>query len=139
MKPDGAIACAVAILACQFALACPAIAQDVAEGERLFGRCAACHAVGDRARHRTGPQLNGVVGRVVGSAEGFRYSKAFVRLKDEGQVWTEAMLDEYLARPAEAIRGTRMTFAGLSKAQDRANVIAYLKSLQPTQIVRGAE
>ena len=101
----------------------------VAEGEKVFKKCAACHQVGEGAKSRTGPHLNGVFGRVIGSVEDFRYSKGFDALRDEGRVWDEASMAEFLAAPKAYIKGNKMSFPGLKKEEDILAVEAYLKSV----------
>lgn len=101
----------------------------VAEGEKVFKKCRSCHQVGDGARHRTGPILNGMVGRTMGSVDGFKkYSKRLVEMGSEGGVWDEAALHEFLTKPKDFVKGTRMSFAGLKDEADRDAVIEYLKS-----------
>ena len=106
--------------------ATPALASgDVAAGEKVFKKCKACHVV-DAEKHKTGPHLVNIMGRAAGSADGYKkYSGA---MKSSGIVWNEETLDGYLEKPKAYVKGTRMAFAGLRKAEDRANVIAYLKS-----------
>ena len=103
---------------------------DAAAGEKIFKKCRACHKVGDDAKNGVGPMLNGIVGNEIASVDGFKYSKAFMAKKDEGLVWTEEVLDAYLTKPKKYIKGTKMTFAGLKKEADRANVIAYLLTFE---------
>ncbi len=105
-------------------------AGDAAAGEKVFRKCKACHQVGDGAKNRIGPMLNGIVGNEIASVEGFKYSKAFLAKKEEGLVWTEEVLDTYLTKPKKFIPGTKMTFAGFRKEADRANVIAYLMTFE---------
>ncbi|GAB4384612.1 c-type cytochrome [Albidovulum sp.] len=100
----------------------------VAQGEKVFKKCAACHAVGEGAKNKVGPELNGIVGRPVGAIEGFRYSGAFSEAAAAGQVWDEAHLAAFLADPKGVIPGTKMSFAGLRKDEEIAAVIAYLKA-----------
>lgn len=95
---------------------------DVGSGERVFGKCKACHAL-DQGANGTGPYLYGVVGRDVDAVEGFSYSGA---LSEVAQVWTPEELDAFLLKPKTYAPGTTMSFNGLSKPEDRANVIAYL-------------
>ncbi len=113
-------------------LSVPALAEgDAAAGERVYNRCKGCHAVGDGARNRSGPQLNGIVGAEIASVDGFKYSKAFMDKKAESFVWTEQALAAYLEKPRDYIPRTRMSsFAGLNKEEDRFNVIAYLKTFK---------
>jgi cytochrome c len=101
---------------------------DAAAGEKVFNKCKACHAVGDGAKNKVGPELNGIVGRTAGSADGFKYSDAMLAKKAEGMVWTEEAIDAYLTKPKDYIPGNKMSFPGLKKEDDRANVIAYLKT-----------
>ncbi|QAY77529.1 cytochrome c family protein [Sphingosinicella sp. BN140058] len=96
-----------------------------AAGARLFGRCAACHTIGQGAPNRAGPNLYGVVGRPVAAIPTFGYSHA---LKSAGGTWNPERLDTWLAAPAKFAPGTSMTFAGLGDPLDRADVIAYLQS-----------
>ncbi|MEO0880520.1 MAG: cytochrome c family protein [Pseudomonadota bacterium] len=98
---------------------------DAAKGKRVFVKCMACHAV-QEGQNRVGPSLYGIVGRAAGSVDGFNYSEANA---NSGIVWSENVLFEYLEAPQEYIPGTRMIFQGLPVAQDRADVIAYLKSV----------
>jgi cytochrome c len=100
---------------------------DVAAGKVIFKRCAACHRV-EPGRNAAGPNLHGVVGRPAGSVSGFKYSAS---IKSSGIIWTEAALDQWLAGPKAFIPGTHMLFPGLHSPQERADVIAYLKTLAP--------
>lgn len=101
---------------------------DAAEGEKVFKKCAACHAVGEDAKNKVGPQLNAVIGRTAGSLDGFKYSKAMIEAGEGGVVWDDETLHAYLEKPRDFIKGNRMSFAGLKKEEDRADVIAYLKT-----------
>ncbi|KPP84722.1 MAG: cytochrome c [Rhodobacteraceae bacterium HLUCCO07] len=100
----------------------------VAEGEKVFKRCAACHQVGEGAKDRVGPVLNGVMDAPFGHVEGFRYSKGLLDMADEGMVWTEENMAEFLKKPRGYIKRTKMSFAGLRKDEEIAAVIEYLKS-----------
>lgn len=95
---------------------------DATAGEAVFAQCSACHVV-DPGVNRTGPSLAGIVGRVAGSVEGYNYTPANA---DSGITWTAEKMFQYLENPARVIPGTKMAFAGLPEAQDRADVIAYL-------------
>jgi cytochrome c len=97
-------------------------AADAAKGETVFKKCAACHKL-DGA-NGVGPHLDGVVGRPVGSVEGFSYSSG---MTGHGGEWTPEELFTFLANPKKDVPGTKMSFAGLPKPEDRANVIAYLQ------------
>lgn len=105
--------------------AAPAQASDAAAGEKVFNKCKACHQVGEKARNRVGPVLNGIVGRAAGSAEGFRYSDA---LSESGLTWDEATLAAFLADPKATVPGNKMAFPGLRKDEEIADVIAFLAS-----------
>jgi len=109
----------------QVAAADPAL---IADGKKAFKKCAACHQVGDGAKNKTGPLLNGVVGAAAGAAEGFRYSKALAEAAGDGLVWGEAELTEFLTKPRAFLKGTKMSFAGFRKQSDIDAVIAYLGS-----------
>jgi cytochrome c len=98
----------------------------IAAGEKVYKKCKACHQVGDGAEHRVGPELNSVIGRAAGGAEGFKYSPAMQEKGGEGLVWTAETLDAFLEKPKDLVPKTKMSFAGLRKADDRAAVIAYL-------------
>src|SRR6056297_683802 len=100
-------------------------ATDPSEGESLYRRCAACHKLEEGA-NGVGPYLYGVVGRDIGSVEGFRYSNA---LQDLGGAWTADELNAFLENPKEYAPGNKMSFAGLRKEEDRAAVVSYLQSV----------
>jgi cytochrome c len=109
----------------------PAAGPDpelIAAGEKAFAQCKTCHEVGDGARNKTGPHLNALFGRVAGSVEGFRYSRQFTAAGDDGLVWTEETLAEFLTNPRDYIKGTRMSFRGFRDAADVGAVTAYLKT-----------
>ena len=97
---------------------------DAAAGEKVFNQCKTCH-VAEAGVNRVGPSLWGLIGRTAGSVDGFKYSPAN---KKSGLVWTPEQLFTYLEAPQKTIPGTYMAFAGLKKPQDRADVIAYLKT-----------
>ena len=102
------------------------ITGDADAGEKVFRKCKACHAVGDGAENKIGPVLNGIVDRPIASVEGFEYSDVLVSLADEGRTWTPEELAAFLEKPRSYAKGTKMSFAGLRKEDDRMNVIAYL-------------
>jgi cytochrome c len=101
-------------------------AGDPTAGKIVFGKCALCHTI-DPVKKFIGPTLFGVVGRHSASVEGYAYSPA---MKGADKTWDEATLDVYLTKPQTLVPGTKMTFAGLSNADDRANLIAYLATLK---------
>ena len=101
----------------------------VEDGKKVFRKCKACHQIGDGAKNRSGPQLNGVIGRTMGTVDGFKYSKVFKAAADEGRTWSEQEMAAFLAKPKSHMKGTKMAFAGLKKDADIAAVIAYLQSV----------
>ncbi len=96
---------------------------DLAHGEKVFKKCAACHSIVKGGKNNIGPALYNVVNRQVGVVSDYKYSKA---LTEYGKNWTFEELNGYLVRPAKWIKGTKMAFAGLKKEKDRASVILYL-------------
>jgi len=122
MVAFGAAALA-ALTAAGAAQAAGPAAGDAARGKTVFARCAACHDLNTGAV-RMGPSLKGIIGRKAGSVANFGYSAG---LKGKGVTWNVDTLDAFLAGPMKYVPGTRMAFPGLSNAQDRADVIAYLK------------
>ena len=96
---------------------------DLATGEKVFKKCAACHSIVKGGKNNIGPALYNVVGRQVGVVDDYKYSKA---LSGYGKEWTFEELNGYLLKPAKWIKGTKMAFAGLRKEKDRASVILYL-------------
>lgn len=99
-----------------------AMAGDVDAGAKVYKKCKACHSTED-GKNRVGPHLFGIMGRDVASAEGFKYSDA---MKGVGGTWTPEQMDTFLTKPKELVPGTKMSFAGLKKEEDRANLMAYL-------------
>ena len=96
---------------------------DLATGEKVFKKCAACHSINKGGKNNIGPALYNVVGRKVGSISDYKYSKALSEYEKE---WNFEELNGYLIKPAKWIKGTKMAFAGLRKEKDRASVIMYL-------------
>ena len=102
---------------------------DPAEGESVFRKCAACHSVDPAGTNKVGPGLYDVVNRPAASHEGFNYSSAMQEYAAGGKVWDYEELNHFLESPKKYIPGTAMGFVGLKKEEDRANVIAYLRTL----------
>ena len=102
-------------------------APDAAKGKQVFGQCAACHKADATGKSTIGPNLYKVVGRTSGTLPGFNYSPA---MKGAKKVWNDATLDAYLAAPMTNLPGNKMPFAGVKAPADRANLIAYLKTLK---------
>ena len=96
---------------------------DIATGEKVFKKCAACHSIVKGGKNAIGPALYNVVGRKVGGVEDYKYSKALAAYDKQ---WTFEELNGFLKKPAKYIKGTKMAYAGLRKESDRASVIKYL-------------
>ncbi len=99
---------------------------DMGKGEKVFKKCSACHTVDDGGANKIGPNLYAILDRPKGGHGGFGYSDALIA---KGGNWTYEDLDAFLKKPKDYIKGTKMSFAGLKKPADRANLIAYLRSL----------
>ena len=106
---------------------------DIASGEKIFKKCAACHSINKGGKNKIGPALYNVVGRAVGGVDDYKYSKA---LASYGKEWTFEELNGFLKKPASYLKGTKMSYAGLRKEKDRASIIKYLNqnSDSPTQL-----
>ncbi len=100
---------------------------DAVKGKKVFKKCKACHTVDEGGKKLVGPNLFGIVGAKAGHMEGYKYSKALLA---SGLTWDEATLDTWLKKPRAMVKKTKMTYAGLKKDKQRANVIAYLKTLK---------
>ncbi|MGH6726377.1 MAG: c-type cytochrome [Pseudolabrys sp.] len=118
---------AIAALA-MVALAQSAQAQDVAAGEQSFKKCFPCHSVGEGAKNKVGPELDGLDGRHSGTAPGYHYSDANEK---SGIVWNEETFKEYIKDPRAKIPGTKMIFPGIKNEKEIANLWAYLKQFGP--------
>jgi cytochrome c len=100
-----------------------ALAQDAAAGKTSFNKCLACHAIGDGAKNKVGPELNGLNGRKSGTAPDFNYSDAN---KNSGITWNEAEFKDYIKDPKAKIPGTKMAFAGIKNEKEASDLWAYL-------------
>ena len=105
------------------AIAPAALAQDVAAGKTSFNKCLACHAIGESARNKVGPELNGLDGRKSGTAAGYSYSDAN---KNSGITWNESQFKEYIKDPKAKIPGTKMAFAGIKKDTEVNDLWAFI-------------
>lgn len=103
---------------------------DADKGKKVFNKCKACHAVGDNAKNKVGPVLNGIIGAAAGQNADFKYSDALKAKAEEGLVWDEAALTEFLAKPKDYLPGTKMSFAGLKKDDEIEDVLAYLATFE---------
>jgi cytochrome c len=99
------------------------LAQDVAAGKTAFNKCMACHAIGEGAKNKVGPELNGLDGRNAGSAPDYNYSDAN---KNSGITWNEAQFKEYIKDPKAKIPGTKMAFAGIKNEKEINDLWAFL-------------
>ena len=96
---------------------------SAAEGAKVFKKCAACHSIAEGGANKIGPALWGVIGRKSGSVADYKYSKA---LAAHGKNWSFEEMNGFLIKPKDWIKGTKMSFAGLKNAKDRASVILYM-------------
>lgn len=129
MRRDGTRRALAALALAAAALASASAAEaagDAAKGEKVFKKCGACHAVGPEAKNKVGPVLTGIVGRPAASIADFAYSDAMKAKGAEGLVWTEEEIGHFIENPKAYVPGTKMSFAGLKKEDERADVIAYL-------------
>ena len=110
------------------AIANSAQAQDVAAGEQSFKKCLACHAIGEGAKNKVGPELNGIDGRKSGTTADYKYSDAN---KNSGITWNEAVFKEYIKDPRAKIPGTKMIFPGIKNEREAGDLWAYLASFGP--------
>ena len=109
-------------------LASAALAQDAAAGKTSFNKCLPCHSIGEGAKNKVGPELNGLDGRKSGTAPDYNYSDAN---KNSGITWGEAVFKEYIKDPKAKIPGTKMTFAGIKNETEINNLWAYVSSFGP--------
>ena len=120
------LACAAAAPAGAAELEARLAAADAERGKKVFRKCAACHTAEKGGRKKIGPNLWGIVGAPAGARDGFRYSKAMAAF---GGSWTPERLDAYLTKPRALVKGGSMSFAGLKRGRDRADVIAFLNTM----------
>ena len=100
-----------------------ALAQDATAGKSSFNKCLACHAIGEGAKNKVGPELNGIDGRKSGTAEGYSYSDAN---KNSGITWSKDQFLEYIKEPKAKIPGTKMVFAGIKNEKEANDLWAFL-------------
>jgi cytochrome c len=100
-----------------------ALAQDVAAGKSSFNKCLACHAIGEGAKNKIGPELNGLNGRKSGTAPDYSYSDAN---KNSGITWSEAEFKDYIKDPKAKIPGTKMIFAGIKNENEVNDLWAFI-------------
>lgn len=102
---------------------------DAAKGEKVFAKCKACH-VADTETNRVGPHLKGVIGRNVASVAGYTYSGGMQEFAAANPVWTDELFLTYIESPKASIPKTKMAFAGVKKEEERADLLAYLKTMK---------
>jgi cytochrome c len=100
-------------------------AQDATAGKAVFAQCASCHTIDGSSL--VGPSLKGITGRAAGALPEFRYSRA---MKSSGKTWDDASLDAFIAAPQNVIPGNVMPFSGIADAKQRADLVAYLKTIK---------
>jgi len=120
----GLAICAVAIVACSGA----AWAGDVAAGQTSYKKCAPCHDVGETAKNKVGPLLNGLDGRKSGTIPGYNYSDAN---KNSGITWSEATFKEYIKDPKAKMPGTKMVFPGIKNEKEAEDLWSFLQQYGP--------
>ena len=98
---------------------------STAEGAKIFKKCAACHSIAEDGGNKIGPALWGVLGRTAGSIPNYKYSKAMAA---HGKNWSFEEMNGFLIKPKDWIKGTKMSFAGLKKAKDRASIILFMNT-----------
>lgn len=102
---------------------------DAERGAKVFHQCTSCHQIGYGAEHRVGPHLNGIFGRAAAAfAKDYKYSKGLLREGAAGLVWDLRALDAYIENPKALVSGTRMNFRGIKRAEERADLLAYMRS-----------
>lgn len=120
------------LLVSLMALPAAALAQDAgdpAKGEKVFAQCKACHVV-DKEANRVGPYLKGIIGRNVASVPDYKYSTAMLDYAKTHPVWTDEQFLTYIENPKGVVPGTKMAYGGVKKPDDRANLLAYLKTMK---------
>ena len=104
---------------------------SAADGEKVFKKCLSCHSIAKEGKNKIGPKLFGVLGRQAGSISDYKYSKA---MASHGKTWSLDEMNSFLIKPKDWIKGTKMSFAGLKKAKDRAAVILYMNENTETPL-----
>ncbi|SMR71798.1 cytochrome c [Aliiroseovarius halocynthiae] len=122
---NAAIGLVIAICA-----ATPSFSNEIGsaeDGETLWKECKSCHAIGEGAKNRVGPHLNGIFGRRAGAEDGFKYSNGLTRMGKDGLIWEFDLLDRYIENPKAFASDTRMSYRGLKDEQKRADLLAFLR------------
>ena len=105
-----------------------AVAGDIAAGQTSFRKCMPCHDIGETAKNKVGPELNGIDGRHSGTAPGYNYSNAN---KNSGIVWSEVTFKEYIKDPKAKIPGTKMVFPGIKNEKEADDLWSFLQQYGP--------
>jgi cytochrome c len=114
---------ALIVLATSAMASSAALAQDAGAGKTSFNKCLACHSIGEGAKNKVGPELNGIDGRKSGTAADYSYTDAN---KNSGITWSEKEFKEYIQDPKAKIPGTKMAFAGIKKESEVNDLWAYI-------------
>ena len=101
---------------------------DIKAGEAVFAKCKSCHTIDAGGPNGTGPNLHGTLGKKPGTHPGFAYSAGMIAEGEKAKVWSYEEISEFLKAPQKHLPGTKMTFVGLKKAEDRINLLAYLNT-----------
>ena len=104
---------------------------SAADGEKVFKKCVSCHSIAKEGKNKIGPKLFGILGRQAGSISDYKYSKA---MASHGKTWSFDEMNNFLIKPKDWIKRTKMSFAGLKKAKDRAAVILYMNENTDTPL-----
>ena len=108
-------------------MASGAIAGDVSKGKKLAKKCKACHSLKEGGKNRLGPTLFNILDRKAGTVKGYKYSKALLA---SGITWDEATFSDFVTKPKKVVKGTKMSFPGVKKATQRADLLAYFQTLR---------
>jgi cytochrome c len=122
------------IIIASSAIAPAALAQDAAAGKASFNKCMACHSIGEDAKNKVGPELNGLDGRKSGTAPDYNYSEAN---KNSGITWNEANFKEYIKDPKAKVPGTKMFFAGIKNEKEINDLWAYVSQFDKDGKIKG--
>ena len=99
-------------------------------GQKVFKKCKACHKIGAKAKHGTGPHLNNIYGRIAGSLNDYKkYSKNIINAGNKGLIWDSETLSSFIENPKKYLAGTKMNFKGIKKSTDRNALLEYIKSI----------
>lgn len=119
-------------------LAAAIAAATPEQGQALIARCQACHDYSEANANRVGPGLYGIVGHPIAGHDGYSYSASLAEMGEAGATWTPANLSAFIEKPADFAPGTKMSFPGIAKVEDRAALIVFLNTLSPDPMDLGA-